>query len=1252
MKTIYRIFVEKHPGYDNKALNLLYEINNFLGLKTIQKIRLFNRYDIQGVGAAMYRMARDTIFSDPVQDIVFEENMPHVTGSVKFGVEYLPGQFDQRSDSAAQCIQILTHDEAPLVRSAKIYMLIGKPTQKDIDQVRSYLINPVDSRLAEDVKPATLTQKISLAKKVKRLTGFTGLNPGKLSGLCEQLGLAMSLDDLIYCQDYFKNTERRDPSITEIKLLDTYWSDHCRHTTFNTQLDSIRFDDDAQLLQKCHTFYKQYRDEFYGPQDARPDCLMDLATMAMKALRKNGGLKELDISEEVNACSIHVPVPTDEGVEDWLVMFKNETHNHPTEIEPFGGAATCLGGAIRDPLSGRAYVYQAMRVTGSGDPRTPIGQTRAGKLSQRTITTRAAKGYSSYGNQIGLATGLVSEIYHDGYVAKRLEIGAVVGAVKADRVVRQTPQKGDIVVLLGGRTGKDGIGGATGSSKAHTQKALDKSAEVQKGNPPTERKLQRLFTDPEVTRMIIRANDFGAGGVAVAVGELCDGLDINLDKVPKKYEGLDGTELAISESQERMAVVIHPRDLARLCQKALNENVEAVAIARVTESARLKMFWENDCIVDIDRNFLNTNGIRPSQDVQIVSPNLQGYFRQPVLPLKSSSLKIQWKQLLGDINVASQMGLQQQFDSSIGARTVLQPFGGINGDSPIDCMVARLPFVESSMATAMSWGFDPYLGQCSPFHAGLFAVIQSVTKLVAAGVDYKKIYMSFQEYFEKLGDDPLRWGKPYAALLGAFKAQMQLMIAAIGGKDSMSGTFEDISVPPTLVAFSISPVDSDDVVSTEFKAAGHKVICVYVPLNADDIPDFNLLKDMYDQIRVLMLQKKIFAARAVGRYGIADALAKMCFGNRIGIDIDDTGRFFLPDYTAIILETDAEGERLLHAGRLHYHLIGTTTANPVVSIKGSGTIAIEELYAEWQKPLEEIFPNHHTGTKECALTGLDFPGRFSINVNKSPRVSIPVFPGTNCEFDVSAAFQRAGAAVEGFVFKNLSPKMIDASLTAWAKEIDRSNILVIPGGFSAGDEPDGSGKFIAAVLRNPLVRDAVMRLLTKRDGLVLGICNGFQALIRVGLLPYGEIMETLPIDAPTLTFNKLNRHYARPVHTRVISRLSPWFLKTQQGAVHTVPISNGEGRIEGSLDVLHKLNTQGQIATQYVDGSGAPSMEWQFNPSGSKLAIESISSADGRILGKMAHSERIGKWIDKNIPGNKDQKLFESGVSYFSGKLL
>jgi phosphoribosylformylglycinamidine synthase len=1254
---IRRIFVEKKEGFDVEAQALFADLKENLGIKGIEGVRLINRYDIYGITDEEYEKSRFVVFSEPPVDHVYDEELLVAEGDRIFAVEYLPGQYDQRADSAAQCMQLLTQKECPVILSAKVIVLQGKVSDEELAKIKAYCINPVESREAILEKPENLGMQVETPNDVETLKGFIALDSRELEGLREKLGLAMSFADFQFCQNYFKNTEKRNPTLTEIRVIDTYWSDHCRHTTFLTEIEKVSIEEGAYTapIQRAYHEYLQSREMVYG-NEKKDICLMDIAVMGMKELKKKGLLQDLDESEEVNACSIVVQVDVDGRDEEWLVMFKNETHNHPTEIEPFGGAATCLGGAIRDPLSGRVYVYQAMRVTGSGDPRGKVEDTLPGKLPQRKITVGAAAGYSSYGNQIGLATGQVAEVYDEGFVAKRMEIGAVIGAAPKRNVVRKTPRQGDLVLLVGGRTGRDGCGGATGSSKEHTEESLFTcGAEVQKGNPPTERKIQRLFRNPEVSRMIKKCNDFGAGGVSVAIGELTDGLEINLDAIPKKYEGLDGTELAISESQERMAVVVAPENADRFIEFAKKENLEATVVAKVTADRRLKMLWRGQTIVDLDREFLDTNGVKQKTEVVVAAPvKEENYFcKLPgMVQRELPDIKKAWLTNLQDLNVCSQYGLVERFDSTIGAGTVLMPFGGKYQATPEEGMVAKIPVLsgETTTATVMAYGYNPKLSKWSPYHGALYAVVEAVTKIVALGGDYKKVRLTLQEYFEKLGRDAVKWGKPFSALIGAFHAQKQLGIPAIGGKDSMSGTFKELNVPPTLVAFGVAVVNAGKVISSEFKKAGSTVVLVPAVRDQWEVPDFSRLKRNYGKVHQLIQEEKVLAASTVRMGGLAETISKMSFGNRIGMVFNETvdgEDLFRPDYGSIVLELEG-GVNLQEAfGDIEYRMLGFTQEREAITVNNT-EITIREMLREWEKPLEKIFPAKIEAPEGKPQEILYKGGKLrksSVTVAR-PRVLIPVFPGTNCEYDSARAFEKAGGIVETLIFRNLSGADIEASINALVKGIAKAQIIMLPGGFSAGDEPDGSGKFIAAIFRNPKVADAVMEFLKGRDGLMLGICNGFQALVKLGLLPYGEIRD-IAADSPTLTFNRIGRHVSRMVSTKVVSNLSPWFSKVEVGDIHTIPVSHGEGRFVATEKELAKMAANGQIATQYVDFAGKPSYDIRFNPNGSMEAVEGITSPDGRILGKMGHSERIGNYVAMNVPGEKDQHIFEAGVDYF-----
>ena len=1227
---VYRIYVEKKPGFDGEARQLHNELTTLLGIRSLTGLRLLNRYDVEGISEELFRQCAGTVFSEPPVDDVYGE-LPAHTGAA-FAVEYLPGQFDQRADSAAECIQLISQGERPLVRSARVYLLDGELTAGELEEIKKYVINPVEAREASLDTRDTLQMTYAVPEAVATLTGFNELDEAGLKAFIDEKGLAMDYGDIKFCQDYFRS-EQRDPTITEIKMIDTYWSDHCRHTTFGTILDDVQIDD--AVVQEANRYTYSLRAE--TGRTEKPRCLMDVATIGAKALKQRGVLTNLDESDEINACTVKIKCDVDGEDQDWLFLFKNETHNHPTEIEPFGGAATCIGGAIRDPLSGRSYVYQAMRVTGAGDPLVPVSETLPGKLPQRKLVTTAAAGYSSYGNQIGLATGQVDEIYHPGYVAKRMEIGAVVGATPASHVRRECPAPGDVIVLLGGRTGRDGIGGATGSSKAHNHESLEHcGAEVQKGNPPIERKLQRLFRREDACRMIKRCNDFGAGGVSVAIGELADGLFIDLNKVTKKYEGLDGTELAISESQERMAVALAPEDVDKFIALAAEENLEATPVATVTEEKRLKMVWNGATIVDISRDFLNSNGAEKHQKAHIEKASVW----QP--QWAGSTFGEKMKSMVGDLNICSKKGLSERFDSTIGAGTVLMPFGGSHQLTPQMAMAAKLPVDgETTTCSGMAWGFNPYLMSADPYKGAMLAVVDSVTKLVASGFRYQDMYLTFQEYFERLGDKPERWGKPLAALLGALDAQMGLGIASIGGKDSMSGSFEDLDVPPTLVSFATAIGKTHRVVSTEFKK-GHSSVVLLRPFYKEDgvTPNFASLLANYYIADQMMEKGIVLSASAVGYGGVAEALFKMGLGNQVGFRmIADMSmdELFEPAYGSLVLE--------IATGAPAGKLLGVTTHEYQFTACGE-TLDSAALQEIWEAKLEPVYPYRKAGPTVEAVSGkIDPPAAPKIGVAK-PKVIIPVFPGTNCEYDTARAFRAAGADPEVLVIRNLTPADVTASCEALVKAIDAAQIVMLPGGFSGGDEPDGSAKFIASFFRSPAVTDAVRRLLFERDGLMLGICNGFQALIKLGLVPYGDI-QPITADSPTLTFNTIGRHQSMLVRTRVASTGSPWLSRCALGDEYLVPISHGEGRFVAPQAVLDQLAANGQIATQYVDLNGQPTMDLSYNPNGSLLAIEGITSPDGRILGKMGHSERRGDGLYENVAGDTFQPIFEGGVDYF-----
>ena len=1235
---VRRIYVQKKPGFDVEAKGILEDLKENLQIKGLEQVVILNRYDVSGVDEESYNKAKTTVFSEPQVDDYFDETYTFDQNDKVFAVEYLPGQFDQRANSLEECLQIISGGERPTCKSAKVYILKGSISDEELKTIKNYLINSVDAREASLEKPETLEDKLTEPEDVQVVDGFIHMTDDDTEKFYEKYGFAMDIADLKFCQEYFRDTEKRDPTMTEMKMIDTYWSDHCRHTTFLTRLEEI--DIEWDLLKDIYGKYIESRKFVY--QDRKKDIsLMDVATIVAKELKKRGVLKNLDESEEINACSIKANIMVDGKEEEYLIMFKNETHNHPTEIEPFGGAATCLGGAIRDPLSGRVYVYQAMRVTGCGEPRQTIEETLPHKLPQRKLTNEAARGYSSYGNQIGLATGQVAEIYHPGYVAKRMEIGALVGAAPSKNVIRLRPEPGDKVILLGGRTGRDGCGGATGSSKAHNSESLTScGAEVQKGNAPEERKIQRLFRDPEVTKLIKRCNDFGAGGVSVAIGELADGLEINLDKVPKKYEGLDGTELAISESQERMAVVVADKDVENFINLAEKENIEATVVAKVVEEPRVKMYWRNKVIVDLSREFLNTNGDVKNANAKITKPlDAENYFASKQV----SDIEKTWKETITDLNCCSQRGLVERFDSTIGANTVIMPFGGKYQLTPAEGMVARIPTLEgyTDAGTIMTYGYNPYIASWSPFHGAVYAIVESVAKYVALGGDYKKAYLTLQEYFEKLRNEPERWGKPLAALLGAYYVQEQLQIAAIGGKDSMSGSYNELDVPPTLVSFCIGDVDTTKVVSNEFKKADSKVYVLKTKMGKENIIDFDDLKENFELVHKLINDGKVLSSSTIKNGGIADVITKSCIGNKIGFKFENIEDLFTPLYGSFVLEAveDIDNEKL--------ELLGMTTSEKTIVVNENVVLDLEELIKLWEEPLEKVFPTRveQKGEARNILSQKTPTITRKLPITR-PHVFIPVFPGTNCEYDSAKAFEDAGARVSTVVFKNLKPQDIQDSIELFAKEIEKAQIIMFPGGFSAGDEPDGSGKFISSIFRNPKLKDLIHKHLYEKDGLMLGICNGFQALVKLGLLPYGEIRE-MDDTMPTLTFNTISRHQSKMVNTKVVSKMSPWFSEVELGEEFTVPISHGEGRFIVSKELEEELIANGQIATQYVDFNGNATYDIDFNPNGSIDAIEGITSPDGRILGKMGHSERCYRDILKNMPGKKDQKIFEAGVNYY-----
>ena len=1252
--SVKRVFVEKKPEFAVQARELCDEIESYLGIAGVTGVRVLVRYDIENLSEDVYREALGTIFSEPPVDEVFEGDFVHGADDAVFSVEYLPGQFDQRADSAEQCVKLLKETEEPVIKTATTYVISGSLTKEELDAVKAFCINPVDSREASETIPETLVSVFEKPEDVAVFEGFASMDEAALKELYGSLNLAMTFKDFLHIQAYYKNEEKRDPSVTEIRVLDTYWSDHCRHTTFSTELKNVTFTE-GDYKKPIEDTYNQYladHKEIYKGRDDKFVCLMDLAIMGMKKLRAEGKLEDLEVSEEINACSIVVPVEIDGETEDWLVTFKNETHNHPTEIEPVGGAATCLGGAIRDPLSGRTYVYQAMRITGAADPTRPLNETLKGKLPQRKIVTEAAHGYSSYGNQIGLATGFVKELYHPGYVAKRMEIGAVMGAAPRKNVIRETSDPGDIIILLGGRTGRDGIGGATGSSKVHTEASIEVcGAEVQKGNPPTERKIQRMFRRPEVSRLIKKCNDFGAGGVSVAIGELAAGLYIDLDKVPKKYAGLDGTEIAISESQERMAVVVDPKDVDAFLAYAAEENLEAVTVAEVTESPRLTMTWRGKTIVDLSRAFLDTNGAHQEADVTLTVPNREGtpFERKEVGDVKES-----WMKMLGSLNVCSQKGLVERFDASIGAGTVMMPYGGKFQQSEIQTMVAKLPVLKGKCdaVTMMSYGFDPYLSSWSPYHGAVYAVLSSVAKIAAAGGDYRKIRFTFQEYFQRMTEDPTRWGQPFAALLGAYNAQMGFGLPSIGGKDSMSGTFneedgKEVNVPPTLVSFAVDVASEKTAISPEFKTAGNKIVVFKIEKDAYDLPVYSQITEGYGKLFEDIKAGRIVSAYAVERHGMAEAVSKMAFGNHMGVKIEhnvDPRDFFAPGWGDIVCEVpDGKVGEL----SISYTLIGEVTDRAAFEY-GSVSIPLTEALDTWNAPLENVFPTE-SGVKQEEVKQEVFKADQIVICNHkigTPNVFIPVFPGTNCEYDSTKVFERAGANVSAKVFRNLSAEDIRDSVELYRKEIEKAQIVMFPGGFSAGDEPEGSAKFFATAFRNEVVKEALMKLLNERDGLILGVCNGFQALIKLGLVPGGTITEQ-NAGAPTLTYNTIGRHISKMVNLKVVSNKSPWLAEAELGGVYVNPVSHGEGRFVASDEWLKKLFANGQVATQYVDADGNPTMDEYWNPNGSYMAIEGITSPDGRVYGKMAHSERRGDAVAKNIYGEQDMKIFESGVKYF-----
>ena len=1251
MSNVRRVYVEKKPAYAVQAKELKHEISSYLGIKSATNVRVLIRYDVENISDEVFEKACRTVFAEPPVDDLYLEKFEAAEGAKIFSVEYLPGQFDQRADSAVQCVQFLDGDAQPIIRSATTYVIEGNVTDEEFDAIKHHCINPVDSRETGLEKPETLVTVFPEPEDVKIFDGFKDMPEADLKALYDSLNLAMTFKDFQHIQNYFKNEEKRDPSMTEIRVLDTYWSDHCRHTTFSTELTDVKFDegDYKEPIVKTYEEYLADREVLYKGRDDKFVCLMDLALMAMKKLKSEGKLADQEESDEINACSIVVPVDVDGKEEEWLINFKNETHNHPTEIEPFGGAATCLGGAIRDPLSGRTYVYQAMRVTGAADPTVSVKETLKGKLPQKKLVRSAAHGYSSYGNQIGLATGYVKEIYHPDYVAKRMEIGAVMGAAPRRAVIRENSDPGDIIILLGGRTGRDGIGGATGSSKVHTEASIEVcGAEVQKGNAPTERKIQRMFRREEVSYIIKKCNDFGAGGVSVAIGELADGLRVDLDKVPKKYAGLDGTEIAISESQERMAVVVDPKDVDKFLGFANEENLEAIPVAVVTEEPRLVLTWRGKEIVNISRAFLDTNGAHQETTVEVEIPNKDGNLfeeRPDVVDVKAK-----WLETLADLNVCSQKGLVEMFDGSIGAGSVFMPYGGQYQLTETQSMVAKVPVQngKTDTVTMMSYGFDPYLSSWSPYHGAAYAVTESVARIVATGGDYKKIRFTFQEYFRRMTEDPKRWSQPFSALLGAYAAQMGFGLPSIGGKDSMSGTFNEIDVPPTLVSFAVDVAKIQDVITPELKKAGNKLVWLRAPRDQYDLPDYAGIMDQYEKLHNDIQAGKVVSAYALDRHGIAAAVSKMAFGNALGVKIEhnlDPRDFFAPGFGDIIMEVPADKVGQLS---ITYTLIGEVTDDGKFSY-GNTVITEKEAEEAWKGTLERVFKTTSGEDNEKQAKD-DLYHAENIYVCKhkvaKPRVFIPVFPGTNCEYDSTRAFERAGAEVDVKVFKNLTAEDIHDSVELFTKAIDQAQIIMFPGGFSAGDEPDGSAKFFATAFQNAKIKEAVMKLVNERDGLALGICNGFQALIKLGLVPYGEICGQ-KADSPTLTFNTIGRHISKMVYTKVVSNKSPWLQKAQLGGVYCNPASHGEGRFVANDEWLAKLFANGQVATQYVTPAGELSADEEWNVNGSYMNIEGITSPDGRILGKMAHSERRGDGVAVNIYGEQDIKIFESGVEYF-----
>ncbi|MBO5143928.1 MAG: phosphoribosylformylglycinamidine synthase [Lachnospiraceae bacterium] len=1268
MGNVKRIYVEKKDSFAVKARELEEELKSYLGIAGLEKVRIFIRYDVENLSDATFEKACRSVFSEPPVDDLYLESIEIPQNARCFSVEYLPGQFDQRADSAVQCVQFLKEDEQPIIKTATTYLLIGTISDSEFDKIKNYCINPVDSRETDMVKPETLVTEFEEPADVASFDGFADMAEDKLKELYDSLGLAMTFKDFLHIQNYFRNEEHRDPTVTEIRVLDTYWSDHCRHTTFSTELKDVTFEE-GYYTEPIKTTYEQYlatREEIFAGRKDKYVCLMDLALMAMRKLKKDGKLEDMEKSDEINACSIVVPVEIDKedgkGVitEEWLVNFKNETHNHPTEIEPFGGAATCLGGAIRDPLSGRTYVYQAMRVTGAADPTVPVEETMKGKLSQKKLVRGAASGYSSYGNQIGLATGFVKEVYHPNYVAKRMEIGAVMAAAPRASVIRENSDPDDIIILLGGRTGRDGCGGATGSSKVHTTASLTTcGAEVQKGNAPTERKLQRLFRRPEVSRLIKKCNDFGAGGVSVAIGELADGLIVDMDKVPKKYAGLDGTELAISESQERMAVVVDPKDADKFLDYAAEENLEAVKVATVTREPRLVLLWRGKKVVDIARAFLDTNGAHQETGVYVDTPVKENnYFNQYAIPAVADELgvgdvKSAILTTLNDLNVCSQKGLVEMFDASIGAGSVFMPYGGKYQLTETQTMVAKLPVLKgkTDVVTMMAYGFDPYLSSWSPYHGAVYAVTESMAKIVAAGGDYKKIRFTFQEYFRRMTEEPSRWSQPFAALLGAYDAQIGYGLPSIGGKDSMSGTFNEIDVPPTLVSFAVDVAKKQDIITPELKKEGDALVVFDLPKNAYDLPEYEKVMELYSGIAKLIADRVIVAAYALDSKGIVASAAKMAFGNKMGVAFDSTlapEALFANGMGSILAEVSADKLDALAASGVAYRTVGTVLAENAGFTYQDTAVTMDEAIKAWTSKLEKVFPTKAVKGTDAIETKLYDTKDIYVCKNKvaKPTVFIPVFPGTNCEYDSTIAFERAGANVVTKVFRNMSASDIRDSVDEFEKAISQAQIIMFPGGFSAGDEPDGSAKFFATAFQNAKMKEAVNKLLNERDGLALGICNGFQAIIKLGLVPYGEIVGQKE-DSPTLTYNTINRHISKMVYTKVVTNKSPWLQLAELGKTYVTPASHGEGRFVAPKEWIDKLFANGQVATQYADFNGNISMDEEWNVNGSYAAIEGITSPDGRCLGKMAHVERRGDAVAMNIYGEQDMKIFESGVKYF-----